>query len=98
VDVPILWEPDSTLVQLLAELRAAHPALYSRVGEVVRVGSDELKLVLGDVRVLAMSGVTALRLLDILPVERDLAARGTRVEELDRRYRGQVIARPIKQK
>jgi cell division protein FtsQ len=98
VDVPILWKADSALVRLLSELRDVFPPLYSRVGEVVRVGNNELKVGLGDVKVLAMSDVTADRLLDILPVERHLAARGVSAAELDLRYRGQVIVRPIKQK
>jgi hypothetical protein len=45
------------------------------------------------VPVRAMADVTAERLADVLPVERDLARRQARVAELDLRFRDQVIAR-----
>jgi cell division protein FtsQ len=45
------------------------------------------------VRVLALTGLSVVRLADIFPVESDLARRQARVEELDLRYRDQVIAR-----
>jgi hypothetical protein len=41
----------------------------------------------------AAEGLTARRLADILPVERDLARRQARVAELDLRFRDQVVAR-----
>jgi hypothetical protein len=44
-------------------------------------------------RVRARLGVSATRLTDIFPVEFDLRRRGSRVAELDLRYRDQVIAR-----
>jgi hypothetical protein len=44
-------------------------------------------------RVRAKLGVSATRLTDIFPVEFDLRRRGSRVAELDLRYRDQVIAR-----
>jgi len=44
-------------------------------------------------RVRARMGVSAARLTDIFPVEFDLRRRGTRVAEIDLRYRDQVIAR-----
>jgi cell division protein FtsQ len=44
-------------------------------------------------RVLALTGLSVVRLADIFPVESDLARRQARVEELDLRYRDQVIAR-----
>lgn len=44
-------------------------------------------------RVRARLGVSATRLTDIFPVELDLRRRGSRVAELDLRYRDQVIAR-----
>jgi cell division protein FtsQ len=44
-------------------------------------------------RVLAPAGLSVVRLADIFPVESDLARRQARVEELDLRYRDQVIAR-----
>lgn len=44
-------------------------------------------------RVRALTGLSVVRLADIFPVESDLARRKARVEELDLRYRDQVIAR-----
>jgi hypothetical protein len=45
------------------------------------------------VRVRALTGLSVVRLADIFPVESDLARRQARVEELDLRFRDQVIAR-----
>ncbi len=44
-------------------------------------------------RVLAPTGLSVVRLADIFPVESDLARRQAHVEEIDLRYRDQVIAR-----
>ena len=44
-------------------------------------------------RVLALTGLSVVRLADIFPVESDLVRRQAHVEELDLRYRDQVIAR-----
>lgn len=46
-----------------------------------------------NLRVRALPGLSVTRLADIFPVESDLARRQLRVEELDLRYRDQVIAR-----
>jgi len=46
-----------------------------------------------NLRVRALTGLSVARLADIFPVESDLARRQLRVEELDLRYRDQVIAR-----
>ena len=46
-----------------------------------------------NLRVRALPGLSVTRLADIFPVESDLARRKLRVEELDLRYRDQVIAR-----
>jgi cell division protein FtsQ len=48
---------------------------------------------LGAVRVRALPEVTVARFQDILPVEADLARGSVPVEELDLRFRDQVIAR-----
>jgi cell division protein FtsQ len=92
VNLPVIAQRDTTLLRLLAGIRAAHPALFDRISEARRIG-DELRLDLATVTVLTMADVTVQRLADILPVERDLAARQLRAAELDLRYREQVIAR-----
>jgi cell division protein FtsQ len=96
VDVPILPKADTALVRLLSQLKKSEPSLYQRVSKVSRVGKNELRIEMMTVVVLAMSDVTVQRLQDILPVERDLAAKGMKVAELDLRFfgPGQVIARP----
>jgi cell division protein FtsQ len=93
VNVPVLRSADSSILRFLAELRENEPKLFSRVSEVTREGRDELRIQLFTFPVRAMTDVTVARLLDIIPVERDLTAKGIRVAELDLRFRGQVIAR-----
>jgi cell division protein FtsQ len=106
---------DTSLLRLLAELRAAAPRLFARVSEARRVvrstGSgdrDEIELAVAVAPALtgadpsgprptlvirAMSDLSAARLADLLPVERDLERRRARVAEIDLRFRDQVIAR-----
>jgi cell division protein FtsQ len=98
IDVPILQAADTTVLRLLAAVRDSEPALFGRISEIERVGTNELDIHLREVRVLAMSDITLTRLLDILPVERDLASKGMRVAELDLRYSGQVIARQVRKR
>jgi cell division septal protein FtsQ len=93
VDLPVLARRDTALLRLLADLRAARPALYSRISEMRRTGRQELIFLVGSLPVRAMTDVTVERLDDIIPVETDLVRRQARVAELDLRYRDQVIAR-----
>ena len=93
VDVPILVARDTAILRLLADVRRVAPPLFDRISDVRRPSRDEIALRLADVPVRAPVGVTAARLAEILPVERDLARRRARVAELDLRYRDQVIAR-----
>ena len=92
VNLPVLVQRDTMLLRLLANVRAAQPALFERISEARRTG-NEVRLELAAVTVRAMADVTVQRLADILPVERDLASRQLRAAELDLRYREQVIAR-----
>jgi hypothetical protein len=92
VNLPVLAGRDTTILRLLAGIRAAHPSLFARISEVRRTG-DEVRLELANVTVLAMADVTVQRFADILPVERDLAGKQLRAAELDLRYRERVIAR-----
>lgn len=93
VDAPVISERDLGVLRLLSALRTRSPALYARVSEVRLSGPDEFLLVLRDVPVRAMRGVTPERLADIEPVEEDLGRRRLRAAEIDLRYRDQVIAR-----
>ena len=93
LDLPVVAARDTALFRLLAEVRAAAPALYDRVSEVRRERRDEVVLAVPPLTVRAMLDVAPARLGEILPVEQDLARRRARAAELDLRYRDQVIAR-----
>ena len=97
VDAPILARPDSALLRLLAAARVSQPALYRRLSEVRREragpGDNELLFVFDSIPVRALGDVTLNRLADVELVEQDLARRRVRAEEIDLRYRDQIIAR-----
>ena len=93
VDLPVLERLDTALVRLLADVRGASPSLFERISGARRSAPGEITLALPGVLVRANADVSARRLADLLPVERDLARRRARVAELDLRYRDQVIAR-----
>lgn len=99
VDAPVIWERDTTLLRLLADLRVRVPRLYARLSDARRLGDgggerrDELLFHFAGLRVRCMVDVTPERLAEIFPVEADLARRGARAAELDLRFRDQVIAR-----
>ena len=92
-DLPIIPRRDTTLLRLLAEMRASAPVLFARVSEVRRVGQNELVLQLVTVPVRLNADVSLERLAQIVSVEEDLDRRGVRVAELDLRFSDQVIAR-----
>lgn len=93
LDVPVATSADSALLHLLEGLRKEAPTLYARVTQAQRVGTDELRLMLGSLAVRTTPDVTVSRFRDILPVEADLARNHLRAVELDLRFREQVIAR-----
>jgi cell division protein FtsQ len=93
VDAPIVTFRDQALFKLLGRLRGEAPALYARVSEAGRSGSDEVWLRISSVPVRAMADVSVERLAELGPVEQDLARRQLRAAEIDLRYRDQVIAR-----
>ena len=93
VDAPIVRQRDTVVLRLLGRVREEAPALYRRLGEARRQGGAEVVLWLDSTVVRAMTDVSPARLLDVEPVEQDLARRRMRVAELDLRFRDQVIAR-----
>ena len=93
VDLPVVQRADTTLLSLLADLREESPRLFGRISSARRNSRGEFELTLQSYSVLTNASVTAARLSDIIPVENDLARRGTRIAELDLRFRDQVIAR-----
>ncbi len=62
-------------------------------GSATTDSSDSIPVRRPSVRVRATTGLSVARLADIFPVESDLARRRAPVDELDLRYRDQVIAR-----
>lgn len=93
VDLPLAVDGDTAVLRLLDALRRDAPSLYARVTVASRPAAREVQVALGAVRVRALPEVTVARFQDILPVEADLARTRTPVEELDLRFRDQVIAR-----
>lgn len=94
LDVPVVEKRDTAAFRLLAELRDRDPSLFARVSELRRTGrGDDIALVVPPFLVRATADLTATRLVDILPVESDLARRQVRIAELDLRFRDQVVAR-----
>ena len=93
MDLPVVPRADSALLSLLADLRAQSPRLFSRISAARRNARGEFELTLPSYSVRTTAAVSASRLADIIPVESDLARRGTRIAELDLRFRDQVIAR-----
>lgn len=107
LDLPIVATNDPALLKLVGAIRYAAPNVFSRLEEVRRTGRDEILLTLsrparapgdsaksqGILRVRVSIDLSVERLTDIFPVENDLARRQAHVDELDLRYRDQVIAR-----
>lgn len=93
LDLPIVPAHDAAALRLLGDVRATVPQLYARISDVRRLPRGDVAVRVDSFSILGGRDVTAARLSDILPVERDLARRGRRAVELDLRYRDQVIAR-----
>ena len=93
LDLPVVAARDVAALRLLGDVQLATPQLYARINDVRRLPHGELALQVDSLNVLGARDLTAARLSDILPVERDLVRRGRRAVELDLRYRDQVIAR-----
>ncbi|MBA4070741.1 MAG: hypothetical protein C0497_02750 [Gemmatimonas sp.] len=93
LDLPVVAARDVAALKLLGDVRTVEPQLFARINDVRRLPHGELALQVDSLNVLGARDLTAARLSDILPVERDLVRRGRRAVELDLRYRDQVIAR-----
>lgn len=92
VDVPVVAAPDRAILALLDSVRLQEPALFARISEVRRAGS-ELLVLIAVLPVRTRSDLSAARLAEVIPVEEDLRRRGAQPAELDLRFRDQVIAR-----
>jgi cell division protein FtsQ len=93
VDLPVLGQLDSGALHLLANLREAAPAFYGRVSEVRRLPNGDLDFEVPGLRILARPTTEIARFSSVASVTADLARRHARVQELDLRYRDQIVAR-----
>ncbi len=93
LDLPVVAARDVAALRLLGDVQQETPQLFARINDVRRLAHGELSVQVDSLNVLGARDLTAARLSDILPVERDLMRRGRRAVELDLRYRDQVIAR-----
>jgi cell division protein FtsQ len=96
VDLPVLRNRDSVALRLLGEVRSELPALFARIGDVRRNsdGSIAIRLNTPTPRVvLAAADLSMDRLFDVIPVEADLARRKLAAEEIDLRFKDQVVVR-----
>src|SRR5579862_5907992 len=93
VDLPVLGRPDSSALRLLGSLREAAPTFYSRLSEVRLLAGGDLDFELPGLRILARPTTAIARFASVASVTADLARRHARVQELDLRYRDQIVAR-----
>jgi len=93
LDLPIVAQPDPLTLHLLASLRDAVPTFYGQISQVRRSPAGDLIFQLPGLRVLARPGAEARRFAAVPAVTADLARRRVRAQELDLRFRDQVVAR-----
>lgn len=92
-DVPVLARPDRRALGLLDDVRRRAPALFGRISEVRVESNGELVIETPAFVVRAGPDADAARLAEAIPVAADLARRRVRVQELDVRFRDQIVAR-----
>ncbi len=93
LDLPVVQTADAGTLSLLAGIRARVPAFYAELSEVRRVPAGYLIFQLPGLRVLASPGTDVDRFATVLPVTADLTRRRVHAQELDLRFRDQVVAR-----
>ncbi len=92
-DLPVVDRPDTSILRLLADLRADYREVYNAISEVRLVDDNEIRIRLLELPVRALRGIGAERFGELSSVQRDLATRGITPVELDLRFKDQVIAR-----
>lgn len=93
LDLPILAKKDTSVLHLLDAMKSSSPGMFARVSEVRWDDRGGLRVLLSGMVVRAGSDCTWERFAEIIAVEQDLAKRGQRANELDLRYRDQIVAR-----
>jgi cell division protein FtsQ len=93
LDLPVVTQLDANTLRLLANLRQSVPVFYTQISQVRRSSTGDLVFQLPTMRVLAAPNIDAQRFAAVPAVTADLARRHVRAQELDFRYRDQVVAR-----
>jgi hypothetical protein len=84
------------VAQVLARVKEAEPALFSRIGGASRAGRDVV-LSLGERRLLLRAGAPADAVRALAAVLEDLDRRGRTFRELDARFTDRIIVRGMTQ-
>ncbi len=93
LDLPVLGRADRRVLRLLDDLRVRAPALFARISAVrIEPGGDVL-VQTATFAVRAGPDADAARVAQAVPVAADLARRRIPIQELDVRFRDQVVAR-----
>jgi cell division protein FtsQ len=93
LDLPIIGKKDPLVLRMLDGMKTSSPGMFARVSEVRWDERGGLRVLLSGMTVRAAPDCTWERFSEIIPVEQDLAKRGHRAQELDLRYRDQIVAR-----
>ncbi len=93
LDLPVVQRTDVGTFKLLGSLREHVPAFFAQISQVRRSPTGDLIFQLPGVRVLALPGADPQRFATVQPVAADLMRRKMRAQEIDLRFRDQVIAR-----
>ena len=93
LDLPIVERSDAGLLKLLAGLHDRVPAFYAQISQVRRAATGELVFQLAGLRVLAWPSAEPQRFATVPLVTADLSRRRVHAQEIDLRFRDQVVAR-----
>ncbi len=97
LDVPILQHADLAALRLLGDLRVREPAFYARVSEMRRTpagaGGGDFSFTLPTFVVRTETDVDPARFAEVALVAADLGRRHIAAQELDLRFRDQVVVR-----
>lgn len=93
VDLPIVERGDVGTFRLLGYLRERLPAFYAQISQVRRDQTGDLVFQLAGLRVLALPSGDPQRFATVPLVTADLARRKVHAQEIDLRFRDQVVAR-----
>jgi cell division protein FtsQ len=93
LDLPVVQHSDVGTLELLASLQEHVPVFYAQISEVRRSPTGDLVFQLPGLRVLALSDADPQRFATVPLVTADLVRRKVHAQEIDLRFRDQVVAR-----